>query len=53
VALASTSALGVLAGRTILQKIPLVLLHKISGVIFLGLAVFAGYRAYLAYPFQV
>lgn len=53
VALASTSALGVLAGRTILQKIPLVLLHKISGIIFLGLSVFAGYRAYLAYPFQV
>jgi len=52
VALASTSALGVLAGRTVLQKIPLVLLHKISGVIFLGLSVFAGYRAYLAYPFQ-
>ncbi|MDP3333076.1 MAG: TMEM165/GDT1 family protein [Methylococcaceae bacterium] len=52
-ALASTSALGVLAGRTILQKIPLALLHKISGVIFLGLSAFAGYRAYLAYPFQV
>ncbi|NOU14669.1 MAG: TMEM165/GDT1 family protein [Methylococcaceae bacterium] len=51
-ALASTSALGVLAGRTILQKIPLELLHKISGVIFLGLSVFAGYRAYLAYPFS-
>lgn len=50
-ALASTSALGVLAGRTLLQKIPLELLHKISGVIFLGLSIFAGYRAYLAYPF--
>lgn len=44
-ALASTSALGVLAGRTILKKIPLTWLHKISGVIFLMLATFAGYRA--------
>jgi putative Ca2+/H+ antiporter (TMEM165/GDT1 family) len=51
-ALASTSALGVLAGRTILQKIPLVLLHKISGTIFLGLAVFAAYRAYLGFSPQ-
>ncbi|MDD5410346.1 MAG: TMEM165/GDT1 family protein [Methylobacter sp.] len=48
-ALASTSALGILAGRTILQKVPLVLLHKISGTIFLLLAVYAGYRAYVGY----
>jgi len=48
-ALSSTSALGILAGRTILQKIPLTLLHKISGVIFLILAVLAGYRAYVSY----
>jgi len=48
-ALASTSALGILAGRTILQKIPLVLLHKISGTIFLALSVFAGFRAYSGY----
>lgn len=48
-ALASTSALGILAGRTILQKVPLVLLHKISGTIFLMLSVFAGYRAYVSY----
>ncbi len=48
-ALASTSALGILAGRTILQKIPLALLHKISGTIFLMLSVFAGYRAYAGY----
>lgn len=48
-ALASTSALGILAGRTILQKVPLVLLHKISGTIFLMLSVFAGYRAYISY----
>jgi putative Ca2+/H+ antiporter (TMEM165/GDT1 family) len=49
VALASTSALGILAGRTILQKAPLTLLHKISGTIFLMLSVLAGYRAYLDY----
>ena len=48
-ALVSTSALGILAGRTILQKIPLGLLHKVSGVIFLMLSVFAGYRAYVSY----
>ncbi len=46
VALATTSALGVLAGRTILQKIPLALLHRSSGVIFLILAMIAGYDAY-------
>jgi putative Ca2+/H+ antiporter (TMEM165/GDT1 family) len=49
IALASTSALGILAGRTILQKAPLTLLHKISGTIFLMLSVLAGYRAYLDY----
>ena len=48
-ALASTSALGILAGRTILQKVPLVLLHKISGTIFLVLSAFALYRAYTRY----
>lgn len=48
-ALATTSALGILAGRTILQKIPLTLLHKISGGIFLVLAVVAGQRAYMYY----
>ncbi len=44
-ALAFTSALGVLAGRTVLQRMPLVLLHKISGVIFLVLAAVAAYQA--------
>jgi putative Ca2+/H+ antiporter (TMEM165/GDT1 family) len=48
-ALAATSALGILAGRTILQKIPLALLHKISGAFFLALAVVAAYQAYGAY----
>lgn len=49
IALASTSALGILAGRTILQKVPLILLHKISGTIFLVLSAFAVYRAYTSY----
>jgi putative Ca2+/H+ antiporter (TMEM165/GDT1 family) len=49
VALATTSALGILAGRTILQKIPLVLLHRISGAFFLVLAVVAAYQAFVAY----
>ena len=51
-ALASTSALGILAGRTILQKVPLVLLHKMSGTIFLVLSAFAIYRAYNSYTGQ-
>ena len=48
-ALATTSALGILAGRTLLQKIPLTLLHRISGAFFLVLAVFAAYQAYIAF----
>lgn len=52
VALSTTSALGVLAGRKLLQKIPLELLHKIGGVIFLmlaGLAIVKAYRNYFEY----
>lgn len=52
-ALATTSALGVLAGRTLMQKIPLSLLHRLSGLIFLCLAVYAGYRAYLHLPVSI
>jgi len=48
-ALATTSALGIIAGRTILQKIPLLLLHRLSGAFFLVLAVIAAYQAYRAY----
>lgn len=48
-ALTMTSALGVMAGRTVLQKIPLVLLHRLSGAIFLILSGFAAYKAYLSY----
>ncbi len=40
-ALVTTSALGIVAGRTVLQRIPIHLIHWISGVIFLGLAVLA------------
>ncbi|MDG4594716.1 MAG: TMEM165/GDT1 family protein [Candidatus Contendobacter sp.] len=42
--LAAVSALGVLAGRAVLQRLPLSLLHRISGVLFLVLAVLAGGR---------
>jgi len=45
-ALILTSALGVLAGRTILQKCSHSLLHKISGLFFLILAAFASYNSY-------
>lgn len=45
-ALSFTSGLGVWAGRTVLQRIPLRLLHKISGLLFLALAVVAAYQAY-------
>lgn len=45
-ALAFTSALGILAGRTLLQKMPLSMLHRISGLIFLILAGVAGYKSY-------
>jgi len=48
-ALATTSALGIIAGRTILQKIPLLLLHRLSGAFFLILAAIAAYQAYRAY----
>ncbi len=45
IALGFTSALGVLAGRTLLQKCPLTLLHRISGLLFILLAAFAAYHA--------
>ncbi len=48
-ALASTSALGVWAGRALLQRISLSLLHRIGGILFLLLAAYAGYSAYLAF----
>ena len=48
-ALAATSALGIVAGRTVLKKVPLVLLHKISGMLFLALSAVAVFRAYSSY----
>ena len=45
-ALAVTSILGVLAGRTLLQRIPIAILHRISAVIFFGLAVYAVIRIF-------
>ena len=43
--LAAVSALGVLAGRTVLQRLPLPWLHRLSGALFLLLALLAGGRA--------
>jgi Ca2+/H+ antiporter, TMEM165/GDT1 family len=48
-ALISTSALGVLAGRTILQRVPISLLHRISGVIFIILALYASYNTFMLF----
>ncbi len=48
-ALILTSALGVIAGATLLKKVPLMLLHKISGALFLILAGLAAYNAYLSH----
>lgn len=48
--LGTTSAIGVLAGRKLLKKLPLELLHKIGGVLFLMLACAALVKAYRSYP---
>lgn len=47
-ALMTTSALGVWAGRTVLQRMPIIWLHRVSGFLFISLAVFAAYQVYLA-----
>ncbi len=44
-ALFMVSALGVWAGRTILQRLPLHWLHRVSGCVFLIFALIAGWRA--------
>ena len=44
VALATTSALGVFAGRKLLNRLPLLWIHRISGIFFLLLAIFAASR---------
>ena len=48
-ALATTSALGVWAGRALLKKMPLAILHRIGGILFLLMAAYAGYSGYLAF----
>lgn len=45
-ALGLTSALGVLAGRKLLHKIPLELLHKLGGILFLMLSGVAAVKSY-------
>ena len=44
-ALVMVSALGVWAGRTLLQRLPIIWLHRISGVVFLSFAILAAWRA--------
>lgn len=48
-ALMTTSTLGVLAGKKLLQKVPLELLHKLGGILFLLLAAAAIAKAYQNY----
>ena len=45
VALVGVSALGVWVGRTLLQRLPTIWLHRVGGVIFLAFALVAGWRA--------
>jgi len=44
-ALVMVSVLGVWAGRTVLQRLPLIWLHRISGGVFLLFALLAAWRA--------
>ena len=44
-ALVTVSVIGVWAGRTVLQRLPLLWLHRISGGIFLLFALLAAWRA--------
>lgn len=48
-ALGMTSTMGVLAGRKLLQKISVELLHKLGGILFLILAAVAGVKAGQSY----
>jgi putative Ca2+/H+ antiporter (TMEM165/GDT1 family) len=43
-ALIIVSALGIWAGRTLLQRLPIIWLHRLSGAIFLLFAAFAAWR---------
>lgn len=44
-ALALTTLLGVVAGRTVLQRLPLRWIHRLAAVFFLAFAAYAGYEA--------
>lgn len=44
-ALVAVSALGVWIGRALLQRMPIILLHRVGGAIFLVFAAIAGWRA--------
>ncbi|MCP4586897.1 TMEM165/GDT1 family protein [Pseudoalteromonas sp.] len=45
-ALSATTLVGVVAGKTLLKKVPLHLIHQISGILFVGLGIFAFYQAF-------
>ena len=47
-ALALTSALGIVVGQTLLRRLPVRIIHRVSGGLFLVLAVVAGWRAFVA-----
>lgn len=47
IALVMTSVVGVYAGSTVLKRLPIAQLHKISGVFFLVLGVLATYKLFL------
>ena len=44
-ALIGLSALGVWVGRTYLQRLPMMWLHRLSGLVFLGVGSLAAWRA--------
>jgi putative Ca2+/H+ antiporter (TMEM165/GDT1 family) len=49
-ALVLTSLIGVIAGRTLLQRLPFGWIHRLSAVLFFGFALYAGYEAVVAWP---
>ena len=44
VALTFTSAVGVLAGKTVLRRLPMVWLHRLAGLLFLSMSALAAWR---------
>jgi putative Ca2+/H+ antiporter (TMEM165/GDT1 family) len=49
-ALVLTSLIGVIAGHTLLQRLPLGWIHRLSAVLFFGFALYAGYQAVVVWP---